>query len=101
MKYYIYAVYPVVAMVAIAACVKPTYNSVPMVDYSPVEQPLDQRVTITRLGVFKDELAYDNKRGIYLIVDTKTDIEYIGISGIGISEVGSHRSGKSTFEDER
>ena len=59
------------------------------------------RFTVSRVGVFKDEIAYDNIRGIYIIVDTKTGKEFVGVSGIGISEVGSHRSGKSTVSDER
>jgi len=56
------------------------------------------RYEIRRVGVFEDNLAYENKRGVYEIIDTKTGKEYFGISGIGITEVGSH--GKSE-EDER
>lgn len=59
------------------------------------------RVTVTRLSKFRDNLAYDNERGVYLIRDTQTGQEFIGISGIGISELGSHRSGKRTVGDER
>jgi hypothetical protein len=59
------------------------------------------RVTVTRLSRFSDNLAYDNERGVYLIRDNETGQEFIGISGIGISELGSHRSGKRTVGDER
>ena len=59
------------------------------------------RFTVSRVGVFEDEIAYDNIRGIYIIVDTKTGKEFVGVSGIGISEVGSHHSGKTTVSDER
>ena len=48
------------------------------------------RATVTRIGVFEDDLAYDSKRGVYLIRDEKTGKEYLGVSGIGISELGSH-----------
>jgi hypothetical protein len=51
--------------------------------------------------VFKDTLAYGDQRGLYIIKDTKTNIEYIGVSGIGIAEVGSHQSGKVSVRDER
>lgn len=60
------------------------------------------RVQITLLNQFKDDLAYGDTRGIYLIRDTETNQEFIGVSGIGITEVGSHKSGKhSRSEDER
>lgn len=48
------------------------------------------RIRVTKMSEFRDGLAYDNWRGVYLIQDKQTGREYIGISGIGISEVGSH-----------
>ncbi len=55
---------------------------------------------IERLGIFEDDLAYGGKRGIYEITDTETGEKYFGISGIGITELGSHAiitsNGKST-----
>lgn len=59
------------------------------------------RFKVERVGVFKDTLAYDNRRGLYVITDTKTGQEFLGVSGIGISELGSHQSGKSRLSDER
>lgn len=59
------------------------------------------RFTITRAAEFSDSFAYSGRRAIYVIRDTKTGAEYFGISGIGISEIGSHRSGKTTIRDER
>lgn len=70
----------------------------------PVESvtpPKDSRFKISRVAVFEDSLAYRGRRGVYVVTDTKTGIEYVGISGIGISETGDHRSGKSTVRDER
>jgi hypothetical protein len=65
----------------------------------------DGRVQVTRIGVFGDDLAYGGKRGVYLIKDEKTGREYVGLSGIGISEIGSHSvaSGKVIMQhpDER
>ena len=61
-----------------------------------------ERIQVTRIGVFADTLAYHDLRGVYLIKDTKTGAEYIGISGVGIQETGSHNCGKNcTSEDER
>lgn len=37
----------------------------------------------------------------YIITDTKTGTEYIGVSGIGITETGSHQAGKARVADER
>lgn len=61
----------------------------------------NQRIQVTRIGVFRDETAYQNRRGVYVIVDKQTGREYIGISGVGISEVGDHPAGKSRVRDER
>lgn len=58
-------------------------------------------VTVKRITKFYDDIAYNGTRAIYLITDEKTGKEFIGISGIGITEVGSHSSGKSTVRDER
>ena len=50
---------------------------------------------------FYDKDAYNSTRSVYVLKDKITGKEYIGVSGIGISERGSHTSGKSTIEDER
>ena len=63
------------------------------------QQP--QRFKVEQVGIFADELAYDNRRGIYIITDTKTGKEFFGVSGIGISELGYHNAGKSNVGDER
>ena len=59
------------------------------------------RFKVERVGVFSDGLAYGEKRGIYVITDTKTGQEFVGVSGVGISELGRHQSGKSSVSDER
>lgn len=71
----------------------------PMRIGSPISS--SSRVNVTRIGVIEDSLAYDSRRGIYLIEDTKTGKEYIGVSGIGISELGQHQAGKTIISDER
>lgn len=69
------------------------------------ERVVEGPVQVTRIGVIPDELAYGNKRGIYRIYDRETGKRYIGISGIGISEVGSHTESRGktsqSVEDER
>lgn len=59
------------------------------------------RFEVTRVGVFADDLAYDGRRGIYVIHDQETGTTYLGISGIGISELGQHSTGKTMLPDER
>lgn len=63
------------------------------------------RIQVTRIGVIEDDIAYGERRGIYVIKDTKTDREYIGVSGVGITETGVHyvSTGKSGYiqSDER
>jgi hypothetical protein len=59
------------------------------------------RFAVERVGVFEDDLAYGNRRGIYVITDKTTGREYIGVSGVGVSELGSHQAGKTRVSDER
>lgn len=49
-----------------------------------------ERFQVDRVASFEDQLAYEHKRGIYIIRDLQTGTEYIGVTGIGISEIGSH-----------
>lgn len=64
-------------------------------------QAAKPRFEVTRVQTFQDSLAYNSERGIYLVRDTKTGAEYFGVSGVGITELGSHSSGKSRHSDER
>lgn len=89
----------------LVACDAPP-RSMPLHDLAaPVSKnempPENERIHISRIGTFEDHLAYGDARGVYLIIDKKTGIEYLGISGIGISETGDHKQGKKTVEDER
>lgn len=59
------------------------------------------RVKVEVLNVIRDTTAYNNRRGVYLITDTQTGQQFIGVAGVGISEVGSHKAGKTTVQDER
>lgn len=62
----------------------------------------EQRFKVERVQVVYDEIAYEQRRGVYIIQDTKTGREYIGMSGVGISEIGSHSTdGENTARDER
>jgi hypothetical protein len=49
------------------------------------------RVQIKVISVVEDWSAYENRRTIYEIIDTKTDRQWIGISGVGIAENGAHK----------
>jgi hypothetical protein len=59
------------------------------------------RIEVTRVGVINDTLAYGDRRGLYVIRDTQTGQEFIGVSGVGITEVGAHQAGKTSVRDER
>lgn len=57
---------------------------------------------VRRVAVFADDLAYENRRGLYLLTEKSTGRKWVGISGVGISEMGSHPCGKGCIrEDER
>lgn len=66
-----------------------------------ISENLESRYEVTRVEIFGDNLAYEGKRGIYEIIDHKTGKHYFGISGIGITEIGSHTEDKTTVKDER
>lgn len=71
-------------------------------DAQPLNAQNQQRIEVTRIGVFRDDVAYNDRRAVYVIVDHKTGAEYIGVSGVGITETGSHNCGKNcTRQDER
>lgn len=63
------------------------------------------RFQVVRVSTFEDRLAYGNTRGVYILRDLQTGKEYVGVSGVGISELGSHtvRTNKHdrTVPDER
>jgi len=67
------------------------------------EVPIEDhpRVVVTRIDVVADSTAYSGRRGVYVIKDTVTGREFIGVAGVGISEVGDHQSGKVRVQDER
>lgn len=66
-----------------------------------IEIAQDDRFIVSRVQVVNDDLAYDGQRGVYVIIDKHTGAEYLGVSGVGISELGSHHSGKVNKRDER
>ena len=68
---------------------------------SKLKVQTSERISVTRISVFKDDTAYDRQRSIYIIRDDETGKEFVGISGVGIAETGSHQSGKTSVSDER
>lgn len=48
------------------------------------------RFTVLQVAKFDDSDAYNSSRTIFLITDKQTGNEYVGVSGVGISEVGVH-----------
>lgn len=60
---------------------------------SNIEVKPDDRFSVNRVQVVYDELAYNSKRGIYVITDKKTGKEFLGVSGIGVAELSGARAG--------
>lgn len=88
-------------VVALAAMLAGCGQRPPEPDQIPLKTVADGRVRVERIASFRDELAYGGIRGVFLITDKESGSKFIGISGIGISELGSHQSGKNTYRDER
>jgi hypothetical protein len=92
----------IVLLPLLASCGPEADTPMAVTKPGPTVTPEDTyRIQVSRIGVIPDDIAYNNKRGIYVITDRQTGREYIGVSGVGITEVGSHRNGKSTVTDER
>ncbi|KPN73687.1 hypothetical protein [Neisseria sp. 74A18] len=85
----------------LTACLEPYPIDVQREQSAKLDIVTDNRFGVKRIAIITDQLAYRGERGVYLITDSKTGKEYVGLSGIGISEVGSHESGKTRSEDER
>lgn len=63
--------------------------------------PERTRFRVIEVARFDDDYAYGNRRKIFQIIDIETGREYFGVTGVGISEVGSHSNGKTSSQDER
>ncbi|MGY2441371.1 hypothetical protein [Pseudomonas sp. SDO52101_S400] len=88
------------ALLAIAGC-EPTEDSIQRSKAEPITYKSSGRFKVDRVGVFYDALSYNEKRGIYVITDTETNQEFVGVSGVGISELAAHQVGKTRRSDER
>lgn len=75
----------------------------------PDDRPDDTRLAVATIdrfqvqvvGTFPDDLAYQKYRSIYVLIDKNTGQQFVGISGVGIAELGSHKAGRSSAPDER
>jgi hypothetical protein len=83
------------------AAAQPTTYVTPAAVNALPAPAMPRRVTVERVDVVADTLAYGGARGVYVIRDAQTGREFIGVSGVGIAETGSHQSGKTTVRDER
>lgn len=91
---------PIAAALCISGC-----DSQPVDRELPAPRYTDGNATrfkVRQVQLVEDPIAYNARRGVYIITDTDTGAEYIGVSGIGISELGSHAAGKGHMRsDER
>jgi hypothetical protein len=90
----------ILSTLAVLIGCQPQEPDVQMLD-KPTVYAEPPRFEVTRAQQFSDDLAYGNEHGIYIVRDKKTGQKYMGVSVIGISEKGRHRSGKSSTTDER
>ena len=90
-----------VACKAEQAAARPTTYVTPSAAAAIQQPAIPRRVTVERVDVVADTLAYGGARGVYVIRDTQTGREFIGVSGVGIAETGDHQSGKTRVPDER
>lgn len=63
--------------------------------------PPKQRFSLQKVQTFQDPDAYGKVRNIYILIDNSTGKEFVGVSGIGITESGTHVESKNNYEDER
>lgn len=60
-----------------------------------------ERFRVMKVQMIRDPDAYKGLRSIYVIRDRVTNREYMGITGVGISDMGVHSIGKVNEVDER
>lgn len=84
--------------VGLTACNKTAEPSVPIAPQQLIKAsdlpPTSQRFGVEFAGTFQDDTAYENKRRIYILTDKKTNRQYLGVSGVGISEIGATSDGE-------
>ena len=87
----------ILMVLAISGCDREPTKPVPQkTPFGPITQNPDgtpikqepQRFRVERQYTFRDRLAYGDERGVYLVTDLKTGQEFVGVSGIGVSELG-------------
>lgn len=74
-------------------------NKVPVFEV-PKQQVEGARFKVERHGKFKAGYE-DNEREILIITDSATERQYIGITGVGVTELHLEKSGNSTTTRER
>lgn len=87
--------------VALAGCGPEPTMEMGVAGTVPNSWESNPRFSVSCVGVFKDDIAYNSRRGIYVVIDNKTGQEFVGVSGVGIAELGSHSAGKTQVPDER
>ena len=88
-------------LLALAGCDDGTApDGTKAVDKVPKQLVEGSRFKVESQGEFK--AGYDNTvREILIITDTKTGKEYLGITGVGVSELMRESDGENTFTRER
>lgn len=61
--------------------------------------PAPPRFKLTLVQQVEDPLAYYDRRGVYILEDTTTGQQFIGISGVGITELGRQYCGKACSKE--
>lgn len=87
------------AAIPLAACIEPSDEYLQRQKMQSMTIQTDDRFEVKRTAVIFDSIAYRNQRGIYLIRDKKTGKEYVGLSGVGVSEIGTSGKPRSQFEE--
>lgn len=87
----------IVALLMLSGC-RDKSMDVPNRDLRPMQ---GDRVSVELISTFPDSEAYNSVRKVYIIRDNTTGREYFGVTGVGISEVGTHSNGKSSSTHER
>jgi len=96
-----HAIGMIFVLVTLSLCSCSSQPAAPTIPVQESTLATDGRITVKRVATFRDRFAFNGEREILIITDTKTGKEFIGISGVGVTETREVVEGKVSRQIEQ